>query len=268
LDESQFCKHCSPKTTEQRLGFVVNYPDEKLAHRYWGVMPDDLRLIDEFVSGKTIHKGPTESEEPIKNQLDHIKTLLLVTDEEKAGGFLSRQGIQEKLRQVAQSPMPQNLKFGAMCYDMALNVTRINYVCPVCDEKTIYASGVDNPVFKPDRTDYTNLWTLGELDTCRRIAGQIKGLQIKLDESQFCKKCSPTIKTPKIKLMVFYSGQEKPYCSSEIRKEDMQILKAFLDGQAYYKTDQDGQIAIKSCLPRLEVLLGVKISDIERPQKE
>jgi len=54
------------------------------------------------------------------------------------------QMIDRLLAELAQKSAPTNLSLGAMCYDMPCPPERVDYVCPVCENRTIFIEmGVD-----------------------------------------------------------------------------------------------------------------------------
>src|SRR5512137_2277649 len=93
---------------------------------------------------------------------------------------MSVREVEKLLARVERSPEPDPT-MGAMCYDMAGPPSVAEYVCPVCGEKTVYSDD--------------NTWFLSyELPTARLLleqAASASGLDVALDESQFCSSCSP-----------------------------------------------------------------------------
>jgi len=75
LDESELCRKCSPKVVSPHVWLVVKYPGQK-PYRVKDVTLDDLRLIDEFLSGKEKHRTFNDGESPLKNHLPRLKELL------------------------------------------------------------------------------------------------------------------------------------------------------------------------------------------------
>ena len=77
LDESQFCAKCSPDLKEPpKLVLVVHREGEEKPHRVEGVTPDDLRLIQEYLSGQDKHKGEGDKETPLKDHVERLRQLL------------------------------------------------------------------------------------------------------------------------------------------------------------------------------------------------
>ncbi|MHC4292457.1 MAG: hypothetical protein ACYSTR_09635 [Planctomycetota bacterium] len=172
--------------------------------------------------------------------------------------YLSRQDIQKQLAVIAKAPPPKELAMGAMCYDMAGPPARIDYVCPNCSEKTLYAL---NP--EADEESRLQYWTtaqnLRSLESCRRLVQQINTLDVTLNESRFCTKCAQDVEEARLGLIIQYPNQPQPHHVSEINETDLLLIKAVTEGKLKYKDLQDNEIPIKNHLPRLEELLGTEI---------
>jgi len=154
----------------------------------------------------------------------------------------ARAKIEERLRKLASGPRPSDLAMGAMCYDMAIAFERVEFVCPECSEKTLYAQ---------------NEWHAHELSQCRRLVTQIPALDVSLDASQFCAKCNPSIDKPVLSLVVRYPDREQPCRTDGIKPLDLELLKLLLEGKDRYRDIQDRETALQDYLPRLHELLGI-----------
>ncbi len=164
--------------------------------------------------------------------------------------------VKERLMKLAKDPLPTELSKGAMCYSMTGPPNIDEYVCPKCGEKTLY-TGTEGPR-SADNTDEVR----EEIVACRRILKEIEGLDVALDESQFCAKCTPDLReVPKIILVVHYEGREEPHRVEGVTSEDLEILKEFLDGKDKHKGDYGIETPLKDYTERLEELLGVKIEE-------
>jgi hypothetical protein len=160
-------------------------------------------------------------------------------------GSYSKEEVKTMLEELAEKPVKKELNMGAMCYSPRPMPDSATYICPVCGEKTIYTSG--NAEF-----------VLESIPQCRRSAGRFKKDHIKLDESQFCRKCSPeAIVNPQLCLVVELVNQA-PVKTCKVYPWDLEMLVAFFEGRTYYKADNDAEIALKDNLPRIKELLGMK----------
>lgn len=160
----------------------------------------------------------------------------------------SKKEIVKMLEVVSKTKPPENLSFGAMCYDIAGPPETANYICPSCGSKTVY---------KRDSEIGTSTiqWTI---PSCRSAVKNIKGVNIALDESSFCKKCSPNVENPELCLLVNINNEQDTNKVCNIRESDLVLLKEFLDGDAIHKGAQDQETPLKDHLERIEELLGVK----------
>lgn len=77
----------------------------------------------------------------------------------------------------------------AMCYSTAGVHDRIEYVCPVCGDKTIYSSFYELVVLGPARSEFAKLKNL-------------PNPKVELDERNFCKKCHSDLKEPELILRI------------------------------------------------------------------
>ena len=147
---------------------------------------------------------------------------------------------------------------GAMCYKVAVTPVRTDYVCPTCGEKTLYA--FDDTVDDPNAFQRTLL--ANELESCRRAVQKINGFDIELDESQFCKVCSPDIESPQLGLVVRHPDKPEPHRVWGVSEIDLTIIKAYADG----RIKKEGMADV--CIARLEELLGVKLEESPEDLKQ
>lgn len=171
-----------------------------------------------------------------------------ISPDDTVKGTFKRSAIKEKLEALANSPAPDELKPGAMCYAPRQERANIDYVCPVCGEKTLYAES-------------TGWFIEYDLPKCRMFADSIPAINLRLDESQFCKKCSPGVNNPR--LCIFYKladdTQETHICNISV--DDLKIMKEFMQGKEKHSTFNDGEEAMRDFLPRLQELFGIKIEN-------
>lgn len=152
----------------------------------------------------------------------------------------------EKLLKDLSKSNPKNLEFmGAMCYEMAGPPERAEYVCPICGEKTLYTE------------DYTMMISY-DLQSIRDNATKLEEINCKLDESQFCKSCSPEVTEPKLCLIVKLKD-EAEHKTCGIEKEDLVLIDEFLHGDIVHKDFYDAEIPLKQYIPRIGELIGIDI---------
>ena len=87
-----------------------------------------------------------------------------------------------------------------MCYKVAGPPDRLDFTCPVCGEKTLYAMEENNGTRKLDNS--LSRLIQYDIQTCRRLVKEITGVKLTLDESQFCGHCNPVISDPKLILIL------------------------------------------------------------------
>jgi hypothetical protein len=134
---------------------------------------------------------------------------------------------------------------GAMCYKMAAPLQRIEYICPVCGERTLYDLNYN---------DVDNLYDY------RALVKQITKIEVKLDESQFCKKCSKNITDPHFCLLVKYGKNKDFHKTCGINRDDIILLREFSEVQKELIVNGTKH-PIMNYKARLEELLGVTLKD-------
>ncbi len=172
---------------------------------------------------------------------------------------LDRSAVRAMLKRLADAPPPAQLAMGAMCYAVSLPPDRVDYICPKCGERTLY----DNSQYKSDQPfDRGIAWTIDrDLPHCRsefQELRKIAGHAIELDETQFCRKCSPNVTRPKLVLHISYKDGTVRDVNG-IDHNDLRILREFLSGKRKSKGDNEGESPLKDELPRLQQLLGVEM---------
>jgi len=152
----------------------------------------------------------------------------------------NRAGLANQLAQLP--PNYDGPPEGAMCYDMAAPVNRVQYHCPVCEESTSYYSTFGD--------------NIGDLYNIRLSISRITKIDVKLDESQFCKKCSPDVKNPEYCIIVTYGKNAQPHKTCGIDLVDLSLLYDFSEGKKEHNNSP-----ISKYKERLEELLGTKLND-------
>jgi len=179
----------------------------------------------------------------------------------KAFDTHTKDTIAERLRMLSASPRPMLIRHtAAMCYDMAFPPDRLEYVCPSCGQKTLYAREeqarieTDDDPPSPGRLRAKPYDLVAELEGCRKAVKDIKGIHVELDESQFCRKCRPDVSRPVLLLKVHYGS----FCkiTPDIRHRDLILLTDFMEGKL---RTSGGYDALVDHMKRLEELLGVKM---------
>ena len=167
-----------------------------------------------------------------------------------------RAEVRDRLLKLSQGKPPENLSVGAMCYEMVGPPARVDYVCPRCGEKTLYALDRSDEVDRP----YPDLSVLQyELPACRRLVEQVKGISLQLDESQFCAHCCPDVENPTLVLLVSYGDEKESHRVEGVTLEDVQLLSEFFSGLDVHAGEMGVQTPLKDYTDRLGKLLGVEL---------
>jgi len=158
---------------------------------------------------------------------------------------MTRDDINKQLEKIAKEPAPQKLAKGAMCYKVAMPPDRIEYYCPVCKTRTFY-----NRALAP-------MVGLTKIEEIRKWPAELKklGLNCKIDESDFCPKCSKNKNQVPALYWEITVGKQK--IRNKVENVDYQILAAFMVKKAKVKTFNGGEVPLKKYLPRLRQLLGM-----------
>jgi hypothetical protein len=160
-------------------------------------------------------------------------------------GSYSREEVKQLLDELANKKVKEELNMGASCYAPRAIEDSAEYICPVCGEKSIYTYSQAE-------------FIIHEIPTCRQKAARFGTTTLKLDETQFCRKCRPdSIAQPRLCLVTKLEGQE-PVRTCGVYATDLVILTDFFEGHNLYKTFNDGEVALKESIPRIKELLGIK----------
>jgi len=183
---------------------------------------------------------------------NHILINSVYSPNDTIKAMFSKKQIDEKLKRLAETPPPEKLATGAMCYKVAFEThINIEYVCPICGEKTIYKKEKH-----PDQS-----WLIQNLErninSCRNEIENVKGINIKLDESQFCNKCSPNFENPQLGLLINIAGQSDTTKIYGINKFDIQLIHEFLTDKLVHLDDYDFETPLKDKIDRIKELLGL-----------
>jgi predicted RNA-binding Zn-ribbon protein involved in translation (DUF1610 family) len=165
----------------------------------------------------------------------------------KAVKGLTRAEIQQKLQKLKDAPAPAKVAHGAKCYAMFRPPGRAEYVCPKCGEKTLYT----NQMAKVVTSDL--ICSRARFGMLQKAAGE----GVSLDESEFCRKCSPDVKDPKLVLKIAYTDGN-PKTVVEVDMVDILLLAELFSGELTHCFNGPDTEALKNHFPRLQQLLGVE----------
>ncbi len=171
------------------------------------------------------------------NPIDTIKPMYSIKD------------IKTKLKRLAETAPPKDLAFGAKCYSKSMPPETASYTCPECGEKTLYKA-------KADKYVNMNLLSYG-LNACRNEISLVKGVNIKLDESEFCKKCSPDVEIPRLCLLLNISNTQDTIKRYNINYLDIRLIREFLNDKLKHKNSFDFESPLVNYIERIQQLIGV-----------
>lgn len=191
---------------------------------------------------------------------------------------LDRGAMETMLDELADAPEPEK-KPGAMCYAVAAMPGRTEYVCPDCGEKTLYVTTGLLPTDGDDDAtgDAAETGDAGTSTDVRVVTGgvltdvaweiasarremqalrEVAGGAVRLDESEFCRKCSPDAEAPQLRLIVaFADGSE--HVTRGVRPSEIRVLREFLEGKTEHTTSNDGITPLADSMPVIRKLLGL-----------
>jgi len=172
----------------------------------------------------------------------------------------TREKLANKLSQLPYDLEKDEIPQGAMCYSQSppeYQEQQTEYICPVCGERTFHYTGLKDALEEKGNISY--------LDNYRNKVKQITKIDVKLDESEFCKNCSPNIKKPKYCIIVTYGENAKPHKTCDVSLDDINLLYDFSEGKkehsiyyAFLEMEKE-KIPIEKYKARLEDLLGTKL---------
>jgi hypothetical protein len=159
--------------------------------------------------------------------------------------------LEQRLKALSESQGPPPNHQGASCYAPRALPERADYVCPKDGTKTQYGYQQAELV-------------RNELPGMRTILKEIEALKpaftVKLEESEFCKKCSPKVKEPAATLVVGYpdaqGGKLIEVRTRGVGVTDLRIIQEFLAGSDKHQAGGPDTVPLKTFVPRLRELLG------------
>jgi hypothetical protein len=197
-----------------------------------------------FLASVFVSLGFGGLSQSIAVQKDTISDDPSISPNDTIKGVFSRKEIKEKLKKLSETEVPIDLTPGAMCYKMVGPPERAEYVCPVCGTKTLYTINTEA--------------ITREIPSCRFFVSDLKSIDIKLDESQFCKKCSPKVKNPELCIEIKYTDESEKHKTCNISSFDLQLVSEFLKGKITHLGETGGETPLKDYLDRIKTVLNIK----------
>lgn len=170
------------------------------------------------------------------------------TSREKA----SRAEIHDRLMALAESKAPEELNPGAMCYEVAMPPDRKEYVCPVCGEKTIY-------------TNESQFSIIDNVNSCRSWITSIRGLDLRLEEYNFCHHCQPdTNQVPGYKIFIRYKGEPNEEELKNAGAGSLQFIYEFMNGDKTHSDYYDNETPLKDYIGTISGFFGIDTSTLKK----
>ena len=192
----------------------------------------------------------------------------------------SKEQIVEKLKKLPENPTGYWSYWIYGCWDPL----SISYICPKCGTKTHYNEPYwewvrrlgeekfiwnNSGYFEPDFFGLDSKNKVYEyiiqIKTFRAEVQKIESVHIALDESEFCKNCSPFTKNPILYLLTNIAGEADTIKTPNITWLDIRLLQELLNGNITHKeksfsTPVSFSDAVKGIeyRERLKELLGIK----------
>lgn len=147
------------------------------------------------------------------------------------------------LARLEREPAPEQV-MGAMCYEPVAMPDRIDYICPVCGERTLYGYPEGYAVYE-------------NLPGMRRIITELEGnglFSATLEET-YCGSCHPGLEDRGVTLAIAYP--EGDTVRTRVSVQDLMILQGFMSGELSYEEWNDARLPLRDHADRLRTLLGI-----------
>ncbi len=155
-----------------------------------------------------------------------------------------RERLRSLLERVERETAPDYV-MGAMCYSTVAPPDRVEYICPVCGERTFYG-----------QSEVARIqW---ELPAMRRIVEEWRGngfFEASIEET-YCSNCNPADSTGETRLVIAYS--EGDTVRVAVGMTDLQMLTGLLHGELSYETSNESIAPLKGNTERLRAILGIE----------
>ncbi len=157
-------------------------------------------------------------------------------------------GGRERLRLLLERVERENAAeyvMGAMCYSTVAPPDRVEYICPVCGERTFYGQSEAARI----------QW---ELPAMRRMVEEWSGngfFEASIEET-YCSNCNPADSTGETRLVLVYS--EGDTVRTAVGMTDLQMITGLLNGELSYETNNESIAPLKGNTERLRAILGIE----------
>ena len=161
---------------------------------------------------------------------------------------MTRDEIKRRLKELEEQEPPAFRPITAMCYFIAGPPLEAVYTCPTCLHRTVY--GEDAEWQHKANVEQKIPFMREEMN--RSLCAWFE-----LDESEFCRRCSPNVESPVINLKVRIDDDEHAHTIRDVSAEDIEILIEFCKNQRFHSENFGAESPLRDYLERIELLLGV-----------
>lgn len=208
------------------------------------------KIAISFIPILSVSACSTDKEE-VNNSKGFVQDVLIKTKSflfKSISPMYSKKQIEQKLDILSTSPVPANLEMGAMCYEMAMAPDTASYICPECGTRTLY-----NRDFNYNTVEYIE-WELGAV---KREIDKVEGINIDINEIEFCRNCSPDIENPNLLLYINIEGTSDTIITKNVSYMDIRLIIEFLSGSLIHNGSRDDEEPLVDYKDRIQQLLGL-----------
>ena len=166
---------------------------------------------------------------------------------------LTRERINDKLQKLAETPAPAQLSSGADCYKPKAPPLTADFLCPKDGSRTSYSNGAELA------------GRVRDLPGMRQAATSLPGLSASIDDSEFCRKCTPKAPADPQPVLIVKTPGGGEQRTRGVTSDDLQLLREFAMGSLKHEGGQGYETPLKDRLPRIRELLGM--DDKPKPSK-
>ena len=201
-------------------------------------------LTDYAEALNTIKRLHRELEQLQKYNFDeHVSVFSAVDTQEKNENFiLDKKQLEQRLKELAETPYTGGISYGAMCYVPSRSHDE-EYICLICNKSTIHDFG-----------DYR----IRDLFKIRSFINELKenGYDVLLDEHEYCEYCSNSIERSRTNLKIRFDKNDE-YHVVRPSLIGYEYLKTFLLGGDHFISNQDFTITLHENINSIYEMTGL-----------
>ncbi|MFH0896110.1 MAG: hypothetical protein V2A54_16885 [Bacteroidota bacterium] len=207
-----------------------------------------VSIVGIFSIASYSHKSNTNQPANGSDTIPGSDTTITAPIDTPKNKLFTKEELLYKLNYLSKSSINSELTSnGAMCYSLVPLSMLAEYICPVCNSKTIYLQSQSGYVSR-------------EIPSCRAIVKRLKGIDAVLDESLLCDNCNKDRIEPSLCLIIYYPDKTKNK-TCNITREDLIYLEEFLSGSLKHHTITDAELPLKDHIGEIEKMLGISLKE-------